>query len=285
VWFGGDKGFGLVKPYAVDAAGRPLHVEHDEPVAFHSGAELNQHYASSMGGGWGLLIYNINTVQWMAALALVIVLLLVTRSARRQAGQAPRGNAYHILESVVLYVRDDMVYPVMGKEIGDRFVPLFLTQFFFILFMNLFGLMNLGHYGGTATANWAVTAGLALTTLLFIHVSGIREHGFVHHWKNFIPHGLPAFLIPLIILVEIIGMLVKPIALTIRLAANLTAGHLVVLSFFGLIYLFGSYAIGVPVLGMSIAIYCLELFVCFVQAYIFTYLSIIFVGASVHPEH
>jgi ATP synthase subunit 6 len=291
VWFGGSKGFGFVPPYDADAAGQPRHLdEHGNPATFHDRAELNEHYAAAFGGGQGILIYNINTAQWLAAITLVVVVILAARSARRQSGQAPRGTPYHLIESVVLYVRDDMVYPVMGKEVGERFVPLFLTQFFFILFMNLFGLLpfglfGLGHFGATATANLAVTGGMALTTLLFIHFSGMREHGFVHHWKNFVPHGLPWFVLPIIIPVEIIGMLVKPAALTIRLFANMTAGHLVVLSFFGLIYLFGSYLIGAPVLGMSIAIYSLELFVCFVQAYIFTYLSIIFVGASVHPEH
>ncbi len=287
LWFGGSKKmFGLVPAYAADTDGNALHEdEHGNPAVFHSRAELNAHYAADFGGGQGILIYNINTAQWLAAITLVIVVLLAARSARRQSGQAPRGTGYHILESIVLYVRDDMVYTVMGKHHGERFVPLFLTQFFFILFMNLFGLMYLGSIGGTATANLAVTGGMALTTLLFIHFSGMREHGFLHHWKNFVPAGLPWFVLPIIIPVELMGMIVKPAALTIRLFANMTAGHLVVLGFFGLIYLFGSYAIGVPVLGMSIAIYCLELFVCFVQAYIFTYLSIIFVGASVHPEH
>jgi len=188
----------------------------------------------------------------------------------------------------VLYVRDDMVYAVMGKEHGRGFVPLFLTQFFFILFMNIFGLIPLTAlggltWGGTATANLAVTAGLAFVTLIVIHGSGIKEHGFFHHWKNLVPHGLPWFVLPIMIVVEIVSMLVKPAALTIRLFANMTAGHLVMLGFFGLVYLFG--LIALPVLAMAIAIACLELFVCFVQAYIFTYLSIVFVGASVHPEH
>ncbi len=111
----------------------------------------------------------------------------------------------------MLFVRDDMVYAVMGKEHGRHFTKLFLTQFFFILFMNLFGLiplamLGLGSLGATATANLAVTAGLALTTLVAIHVSGMRQHGFVHHWKNFIPHGLPWFVLPIMIPVEIVGM-------------------------------------------------------------------------------
>jgi len=285
VWLGGGAGaLRVLKPYAADAAGAPLHTdEHGHAVPFHSRAELEQHYAADMGGGFGVLVYNINTVQWLAGGLLLALMLAGAASARRQAGQPPRGRAYHLLESIVLFVRDDMVYAVMGKHHGRGFVPLFLTQFFFILFMNLLGLLWLGSIGGTATANVAVTATLAITTFVAIHLSGIREHGFFKHWKNFIPHGVPAALVPLMFVIEVIGMLVKPFALTIRLFANMTAGHLVMLSFFGLVYLFG--AAGVPALAMAIGISALELFVCFVQAYIFTYLSIIFVGASVHPEH
>ena len=284
LWFGGSAGLAVVKPYEALPDGSPAHLdEHGNPEAFHTRAELDAHYAGAMGGGFGLLIYNINTVQWLAGITLALLVILGARSARRMAGEVPRGAPFHLLESIVLFVRDDMVYAVMGKHHGRRFVPLFLTQFFFILFMNIFGMMWLGHLGGAATANLAVTLGMALTTLFWIHLAGIREHGFFHHWKNFIPPGLPWYVVPIIIPVEIMGMLVKPAALTIRLFANMTAGHLVMLGFFGLVYLFG--AMGTPALAMAIAINCLELFVCFVQAYIFTYLSVIFVGASVHPEH
>jgi F-type H+-transporting ATPase subunit a len=289
VWLGGAPGLAFLPPHPPVAEGQepPLDA-HGHPIALHSSAELQAAYAERFGGGRGVLVTNTNTVQWLAGLLLVVLAVGAARSARRQAGDVPRGRAFHLLESIVLFVRDDMVHTVMGKEVGRPFVPFFLTQFFFILFLNLFGLiplalLGLGSLGATATANVMVTAGMALTTLVVIHASGIRQHGFVHHWKNFVPHGLPWFVLPIMIPVEIIGMLVKPVALTIRLAANMTAGHLVMLSFFGLVYLFG--AVGLPALAMAIAIACLELFVCFVQAYIFTYLSIVFVGASVHPEH
>ncbi len=285
VWIGGDKGFGLVDPYVLDAHGQPVEGGHG-PEVYHSSGEFTEARQASFGGGTGILIYNINTAMWLAALLLVLAFLPVAGKARKLAGQAPRGAYYGLMESLFLFVRDEMVYGVLGKEHGRRFVPLFLTQFFFILFMNLMGLHPFfGGLGGTATANLAVTGGLAFTTLLWIHMSGIREHGFGHHWKNFIPHGLPWFVLPIIIPVEILGIIVKPAALTIRLFANLTAGHLIVLGLFGLVYFFGSAVIAVPVMGMGIAIYCLELFVCFVQAYIFTYLSIVFLGASLHPDH
>jgi F-type H+-transporting ATPase subunit a len=288
VWFGGSAGgMKLVKPYEADAAGKPLHVdEHEHPVTFHDRAELLAHYGPIFGGGTGYIIWNITTVQWIAAAIVLLVFVLLAARARQLSAGTPRGTLFHILESTVLYVRDEMVYAVMGKEAGQKFVPLFLTQFFFILTMNILGLVPaFGPFLGTATANLAVTGGMALTTLIWIHASGIRKHGFFHHWQNFVPHGLPAFVMPIIIPVEILGMLVKPAALTVRLFANMTAGHLVMLSLFGLAYVSGSVLLGSLPLAMAVAINCLELFVAFVQAYIFTYLSIVFIGASVNPEH
>src|SRR5262249_52165990 len=242
--------------------------------------ELQAHYEAEYGGGFGLLIYNINTVQWMAGGLLVVLAIMGARSARRQAGSTPHGLSFNVFESTVLYVRDDMVYAVMGKEHGRAFVPLFLTQFFFIFFMNAFGLLPLTvlgglSWGGTATANLAVTLGMALVTLFVIHAAGIKQHGFFHHWKNLVPHGLPWLVLPVMIVVEVVSRLVKPGALRIRLFANMTAGHLGLLGMLGLIYLFG--LVGLPFLAMAIFITCLELFACLVQAYIFTYLSIVFV--------
>lgn len=294
LWMGGSKGFGLVDPYAKLPDGSPAHVDdHGNPLQFHSSAELTEYYSQpaklgGFGGGLGVLIYNINTVQWIACGLVLLIFISVARKAKRLGADAPRGVWYQMMESTILFVRDEMVYAVMGKAAGRPFVPLFLTFFFFILAMNILGLLYLGSVGGTATANIAVTGGLAVTTFLFIHVSGIRKHGFFTHWKNFMPTGLPWWVMPVIVPVEILGMVVKPTALTIRLFANLTAGHLIMLSLFGLVYLAGSLFLGVPALMamlFAIAISCLELFVAFVQAYIFTYLSIIFVGAAVHPEH
>ncbi|RKY19835.1 MAG: ATP synthase F0 subunit A [Planctomycetota bacterium] len=286
VWVGGSKGFGLVSPYAANAAGEPAHLDHyGHAVNFHDPDEFSAYYSAEFDGGWGFMIYNINTVMWIAGLLLFLVFVPFGRRARALKGQAPRGAVYGMLESTVLYVRDEMVYALMGKHHGQRFVPLFLTMFFFILFMNILGLMNLGPVGGTATANLAVTGGLALVTLTWIHLSGLRSHGPVKHWANFVPAGIPWFTLPIIIPVEIIGMIVKPVALTIRLFANMTAGHLIVLALFGLIVFFGNLLLAVPFFGLAVFIYALELFVCFVQAYIFTYLSILFIGASVHPDH
>ena len=258
-------------------------------------AHLSPHAVSHVEiAGYELTIWNINTVQWIAGGLLLVIMLLTARAARRNGTGAPKGAWYGIGESIILFVRDEMVYAVMGKQNGRPLVPFFLTLFCFILFLNLFGLVpDVFHTGvlGTATANLAVTGGLALASLVAIHAMGIAHHGPVKHWKNFIPH-VPLALVPLMAVVEFAGIVVKPAALTIRLFANLTAGHLVVLGLFGLAYFTSAAmggalgnAMGALPLVMAIAIYGLELFVAFVQAYIFTYLTIVFVGASVHPEH
>ena len=187
------------------------------------------------------------------------------------------------------WIRDEMVYPNMEKEHGDRLLPLFLSLFFFIAGMNCLGLIP---GGATATASIYVTAGLAFITFAMMIGGGMLVQGPLKFWKNLIPHGLPAWLVPLMFVVEIIGLLVKPFALTIRLFANLTGGHLVVLSFMALIFYFGTSmgtAAGIgsaPVwVGLAVFIMIIEAFVALLQAYIFTLLSIIFVGMCLHPEH
>ncbi len=283
IWIGGDKGFAV----GVDPAKADGGVDsHGNPIPHGSSKDFTEARRAEFGGGFGLLVYNINTVQWFAGGLLLLVMALTARRARARGTEAPQGAWYGIIESTILYVRNEMVYPVLGKDQGRTLLPLFLTQFFFIFFMNLFGLLpDIGHSGllGTATSNVMVTGGLALTSFVAIHAMGVKQFGLIKHCKNFVPH-VPGFLVPLMIVVELVGVLVKPFALSVRLAANLTAGHLVVLGLFGLAYLAGGFLGYVP-LVMAIAIYALELFVALVQAYIFTYLSIVFVGASLHPDH
>jgi F-type H+-transporting ATPase subunit a len=287
LWFSVDPPFiHVVKPYPADAEGNPLRGTAAHPVNYHSSSDLTAARLDELGGGFGLLIYNINTVMWIAGLLLFLVFVPMKRKAVALAGQAPRGVFYGMFEPLVLFVRDEMVYAIMGKQHGRRFVPLFLTMFFFILFMNLLGLVYMGPVGGSATASWAVTLGLATVTFLWIHISGLMTYGPITHLKNFMPPGLPGVVVPgVVAVVEAVGIVVKPFALTVRLAANMTAGHLIVLALFGLIYFFASYFLALPILGMAVGIYALETFVAFVQAYVFTYLSIVFIGASVHPEH
>ncbi len=194
-----------------------------------------------------------------------------------------------VLAGMCLFVRDEMAIPTLGQEAGRKFLPFFLSLGFFILFMNLLGLVPLA---ATATASIFVTAALALLTLLSMLGCGMVAQGPIAYWKNLVPH-VPLALWPLLFLVELIGVFVKPFALLIRLFANMTGGHMVVLSFLGLIFFFAGLEQS-AVSGLSIAavavpfavfIMIIEGFVACLQAYIFTLLSIKFVGMSIHPEH
>ena len=167
-------------------------------------------------------------------------------------------------------------------------LPFLLSLFFFILFMNFMGLVP---GGATATASIGVTAALAIITFASMIGLGMAAQGPAKFWANIVPHGLPVVFIPLMFLIELVGLVVKPVALTIRLFANMTAGHLIVLSAMGLIFYFGEQSatlgwVAAPVaVGFAVFIMIIESFVAMLQAYIFTYLTILFVQACVHPEH
>jgi F-type H+-transporting ATPase subunit a len=170
---------------------------------------------------------------------------------------------------------------------GERYVPFVATLFFFILTANLLGLLP---WGTSATGNISVTAALAVLSLIVIEVSGMRALGPKGYLGTivYIPHGLPKWMVPIMALimtpVELLGKLAKPFALAIRLFANMTAGHVVILAIIGLIFLFGSYAIAVGPVLMAVALMFLELFVAFLQAYIFALLTSVFIGLIRHAH-
>ncbi|MDP3441315.1 MAG: F0F1 ATP synthase subunit A, partial [Ignavibacteria bacterium] len=162
------------------------------------------------------------------------------------------------------------------------FLPYLLTAFFFILTCNFLGLLP---YGSTATGNIAVTATLATLSFIVIQLGGIKHNGFFGYFKGLLPHGLPAWLIPIMLVVELLGLFTKPFALAIRLFANMTAGHIVILALLGLIFILNTYVV-IPVsIAFALFIYLLEILVALIQAYIFTMLSSLFIGMAVHQEH
>ncbi len=216
-------------------------------------------------------------MMWFAALLLLIMFLVTTR----RRGLVPSGLA-NMLEAVVVFVRDEIAVPNIGKKEAGRFLPFLLTVFFFILTCNLLGLVP---YGATATGNVSVTAGLAICAFVVIQLGGILHNGLFGYFKGLVPHGLPLPIILLMIPIEIIGLVAKPFALCIRLFANMTAGHVIILALLGLIFMFKSYAVASVSVPFALAIYLLELFVSLVQAYIFTMLSAVFTGMAVHQEH
>jgi F-type H+-transporting ATPase subunit a len=212
---------------------------------------------------------------WISGALLVVGLSLLARRWPR----VPKG-ARGLVESFIIYVRDEVVLPNTG-EVGRPYLPYFLTLFFFILTANLIGLLP---GSATATGNIGVCAALSLCTVALINIAGIRKYGVAHHIHNFIPHGLPGWLVPLMLPLEIMGLFTRAFALTIRLFANMIAGHIVILAFLSLIFLLGSVFVAPISVGLSVGLMMLEIFVCFLQAYIFTLLSSIFVGASLNPH-
>jgi F-type H+-transporting ATPase subunit a len=225
----------------------------------------------------------------MLFLAAAIVSLLLIGAARSHVRQTknigrPKGFAAAI-ESVVLYIRNEVILPNVGHH-GERYVPFLLTVFFFILTMNLLGLVP---YGSTATGNIAVTATLAIVTFLVTEISGMIALGR-HYWSTIfywnkdlaLPMRIGMFLI--LTPVEFLGKFTKPIALAIRLFANMTAGHIVVLAFIGMIFTFAGLASGLPFI-MAVAVMMLEIFIAFLQAFIFTMLSSVFIGQMRVAHH
>jgi F-type H+-transporting ATPase subunit a len=228
-----------------------------------------------------------HVVMLLLAATLCVVVLVGAAAAHRRHTHAvgrPKGFAAGI-EAMVLYIRNEVVLPNVGHH-GDAYVPFVLTLFFFILFANLLGLIP---YGSTATGNISVTATLALITFIVVEVAGMRAQGAgylntIFYWNKDLPlyMRIPLFLI--LSPVELLGKFTKPFALAIRLFANMTAGHIVVLAFIGLIFFFGNLASGAPFL-MAVAIMVLELFVAFLQAFIFSLLASVFIGQIREGAH
>ena len=234
--------------------------------------------------------YNVNKFQLFIILGMIVLFTLVRTSFGATAAESGTNWLIRVFRGWCHWLRDEVVYAVMGEEEGRKWAPFFLYVFFFVVFMNLVGLVP---GSVTATASVFVTGALAVITFACMLVGGMMKQGVLAYWKNLLPHGLPVALIPLMAFVEVLGLLVKPFALMIRLFANMLAGHLLIYSFVGLIFVFAkmldmgalSWATALPAVGMAVFINIIEAFVVLLQAYIFTYLSVLFIQASLHPEH
>ncbi len=224
---------------------------------------------------------------WIAALLCIVTTLLALRAHNRRTrvGQAPSGFG-NGLEAVVLYLRNEIILPNVGPH-GNGYVPFLLTLFFFILFANLLGLVP---YGATATGNISVTATLATITFIVIEIAGMKAQGWGYiNTIIFWPHDMSlAMKLPITVIltpIEIIGKFTKPFALAIRLFANMVSGHVVLLALISLIFTFATWIL-VPVpIALALGISLLELFVAFLQAFIFTLLSSVFIGLIREGAH
>jgi F-type H+-transporting ATPase subunit a len=252
---------------------------------------------------------------WLVAGLVFVGVTWIVRRSIRQGALVPHGPA-NVLEVIVEFVRDGIVRPNVGDRWVRTWTPFVLTLFVFILGANVIGLIpifevlglvdhlllhapegsfvkNLLHGSSTATGNYNVTAGLASITFVAIIVAGTRAHGFLQHFKNLVPPHMPALLYLLLIPMEIIGMLVRPFALTMRLAANMTGGHIAILAILSFVFIFAEMlgpagGVGVGVLfsvPLATGIYALEIIVVLVQAYVFALLSAVFIGMAIHVHH
>jgi F-type H+-transporting ATPase subunit a len=280
-------------------------------------AQLESLYA--VKSGFGISKYMILEL----AIAAVMFLIFTRLAAALRSGAAPKGRFANLFESMVVFVRDQIARPAIDSHDhhdeghhddhgghadarpgaaqahatlpthdGDRFVPLLLTLFFFILGCNLFGMVP---WAGSPTASFSVTLALAGVTMLTVIVAGMMKFGFFGFFKNQVPSmdlPLPLAIVlkPMIFAIEMLGLCIKHLILAVRLLANMVAGHLVLLGIMGLISAAASYSMGLwaTVTGISV-VSCtlfsvLELFVAFLQAYIFTFLSALFIGAAVHQH-
>lgn len=250
--------------------------------------------------GWWI-VTNHMIMMCVSALLMLLVFPAITR--RYRSGEWVPTGTRNFLEAILVYVRDDVVKPLLGDS-TTKYIPYLWTLFFFILFTNLLGLLpldvltgkmlglNHGHgIYGTATSNFWVTATLAIITFVVTQVSGIVVNG-VGGWAKHFLGGAPWYIAPVMIPVEFMGMLIKPFALAVRLAANMTAGHIllaVIIGFvpaaFAAMGTGGGVAVGAVSVVSAVAIMCLELFVALLQAYLFTFLTTLFISQMVVHEH
>ena len=274
------------------ATGHGHDEEHSHDGHDHAGHEGDHDHADHDHADHGPHVYDLSITKSIAGMLLMLGLMLVlfgrmAASYKSGAGQAPTGMT-NALEPLVLFLRDEIAVPNIGKEKADKFLPFLLTVFFFIFFANLLGLVPF--IGG-----FNVTGTLGITMVLAAMVFAITTFsGNKHYWGHLLwPPGVPMFVMPIIIPIEIVGMFLKPIVLMIRLTANISAGHIIILSFVSLILIFGKggeaiaagYGIGIFSTAFMIFMYCLELLVAFLQAFVFTLLAAIYFGEATHEAH
>lgn len=230
-------------------------------------------------------ITNFVVFEWISIAILLIALFSVKSKYKKNPGKAPRGFQ-NAIEVFVVYIRDEVVRPNVGSDRVTRMLlPYFLSLFFFILVLNIVGLIPGGH---SATGAIGVTAALAITAFFVINITALREAG-IKAWFHHLLGGAPWWLAPIMVPIEVIGLFAKPFALAVRLFANMTAGHIVLVALIGLIFFFQTPFVAAVSTPFSIFIYALETLVVFLQAYIFTMLTAVFVGLAIgdhaHEDH
>jgi len=224
------------------------------------------------------------------AAALFVAMVFIPLARRMAGGQAPRGRLWNLFEAMLLYIRDEVARPAIGKHDADKFLPFLWTLFFFVLACNLLGMLP---WAGSPTGALATTGALAAIAFLVTIASGMSKLGPVKFWTAQVPHmDLPLVLavplMPMIFAIEIAGLCIKHVILAVRLLANMFAGHVVLVVIVSFIAQTAGSVLWYGVVPASIfgatALSLLEILVAFLQAYIFTFLSALFIGMAVHPH-
>ena len=233
--------------------------------------------------GWNLggVDFSISLHVFFILVGSALLILLLGVGSKRKG--LMHGSLFaHLIEVLVVFIRDEVVKPNVGEEDAPRWTPFFLTLFFFILILNLLSLIP-GMPAATSNINF--TAAMAVLIFLVYNISGIAQNGVGHYFANLVPKGLPIAILPLIAVLEFLGLFTKGFALAIRLFANITAGHVLILSLLSIIIVFKSYLAAIPFVPFTLFIYLIEVLVAFLQAYVFTLLASLFVGQALHQEH
>jgi len=298
---------------------------HSAAERFNAGETIIGHVANSPEplihlppiAGIDLSITKHVLMLWIAAVVVCTVATLIVRRYARDGQMVPKGPVMGLFEYVIVRIRDEIVAPTVGRKWVNTYTPLIASFFLFIVTANAIGLIpifdllallnhtvfhfpeeafftRLTHGGVTPTGNFNVTAALATISFVAIIVAGTRAHGFFGHWKNLIPHGIHPALWVILIPIEILGMFVRPFALTMRLAANMTGGHIAVLAVLSMIFIMAEstrnalvgLGMSVVALPLSVGVSLLEAAVVVpVQAFVFTLLTAVFVGMAIHAHH
>ncbi len=227
---------------------------------------------------FGIDISITNLVVWMfaATVGVFVVLFLLSRNMKILPNKRQT-----FVEFIYYFIDKSIIGLAIGRG-GEKWLPFLGTIFIFIFANNIIGLIP---HSYTPTSNPIVPATLAIVVFFTIHVTNIKRNGIAGYLRSFVPRGVPIWMLPLVIPIEIISTIAKPFSLLVRLTANMLAGHIVILVLISLILLFKSYLIAIPVLPFTVIIYIFELFVAGLQAYIFTILSAVYIGEAIHPRH
>ncbi len=255
------------------------HMKNSQELDLPGGSIQLPHFAPIHIGEWTIDLSISKHVFFLLVAALIVVALAVYAAQKNRKSIVPKGVG-NLFEVFIVFIRDEVALPNMGPG-GLRYLPFLLTLFFFILIMNLLGLIP---YGATSTSNISVTGTLAFIAFIMIQAAAIRGQG-VKHYIAYLSGGVHWALWPIMIPVEILGLFTKPFALCMRLFANMNGGHIVLLALIGLIMLFRSPMIAPLPVFFGVGVLALEIFVAFLQAYIFIMPTSLFMGFGMQSEH